>query len=205
LPPCPQLHSGPSVVPQFASRWSRGYEVKQCLGQHHHENWTLDFPHISHLHSLPNRGACQRSCMENVKMLPLSKRGLTRGLGSRFSFDLPKTCHTVLLVLPSLALTTANSGRIGLVACVAFARRPVRQLESHSDGGSDVKRIKSLGYRPCGPRHRCTNQLGCTVASNVKCAGPRVPCSAGPEDGTGGVRRDACASLYGPLDVQLAQ
>ncbi len=77
MPPCPRLHSGPRVVPQFASRWSHGNEVKRCLGQHHHENWTLDFPHISHLHSLPNRGACQRSCVENVKMLPLSKRGLT--------------------------------------------------------------------------------------------------------------------------------
>ncbi len=30
--------------------------------------------------------------------------------------------------------------------------------------------------------------------------GPRVPCSAGPEDGTIGARRDACASL---MDQQM--
>ena len=30
--------------------------------------------------------------------------------------------------------------------------------------------------------------------------GPLVPCSASPEDGTGNARRDACASLNGPLD-----
>jgi hypothetical protein len=30
--------------------------------------------------------------------------------------------------------------------------------------------------------------------------GPRVPCSAGPEDGTRKARRDACASLNGPSD-----
>ncbi len=30
--------------------------------------------------------------------------------------------------------------------------------------------------------------------------GPRVPCSAGPEDGTGNARGDACASLNGPSD-----
>jgi hypothetical protein len=50
---------------------------------------------------------------------------------------------------------------------------------------------------PNNPRHCCTNLLRCTVAGNVKCAGPRVPCSAGPEDGTRGARRDACPSLYG--------
>ena len=28
----------------------------------------------------------------------------------------------------------------------------------------------------------------------------RVPCLTGPEDGTGGAKRDACTALYGPSD-----
>ena len=41
-----------------------------------------------------------------------------------------------------------------------------------------------------------------TGAGTVYCAAPppRVPCLIGPEDGTGGARRDACTTLHGPSD-----
>jgi hypothetical protein len=64
----------------------------------------MDIAHLPDLHPHTDRGSLNWCGVEDVPVLHVSKR--------RVIFN---GCHTVLLILPSLALTTANSSRIGLV------------------------------------------------------------------------------------------
>ena len=73
------VHGGQGIVAQPPCRWRNGDETQGCHGQHHHVNWTVDVPHVPHLHTLPNWGAFGGCSMENVPTIYVSERWVTGG------------------------------------------------------------------------------------------------------------------------------
>ncbi len=117
---------------------------------------------------------------------PLSEKSekiyLRRQVYKRSLFELRIYRH----LLPELC----NSRYNVYISPTCYSIEFVSRVKSAGDIDPS-KQTEVLLYKPAWT-HGCQQR--------DKCAGPRVPWAAGPEDGTGGARQDACTSLNGPSD-----